>query len=155
VADKKEKVEKKKRRIRGDAFWKLKSFEKKIRKWQEELSEWEEKKCEELGLYPDQINWVTGVIVDPKAEIKDGVVVNGHIIDRLPHEVLREHKAKANDLKKIDKEMVDFRDKLCKQLNVWPDMIDLQSGVISDDDYEGVDPDEEPESEPEDEKEQE
>lgn len=154
MADKKEKVEKK-RRIKGDAFWKLKGFEKKIRNWQEELSEWEEKKCEELGLYPDQINWVTGVILDPKSEVKDGKVVNGCIIDRLPHEVLREHKAKASDLKKIDKEMVDFRDKLCKQLNVWPDMIDLQSGIISDDDYEGVDLDEEIETEPVEEMEQE
>jgi len=151
VADKKDEKKKKKRRIKGDAFWKLKGFEKKIQKVREELSEWELNKSEELKLYPDQINWATGAIFDPKAEIQDGRVVNAQVIERLAFDVLREHMSITEKLKKIDDEMVEYRDKLSAQLSVWPDMINLSTGIIADDNYEAVDPEkvDEPKDEPE------
>lgn len=139
MADKNE--EKKKKRIKGKAFWKLKDFEKKIRDFQEELSEWEINKAEELELYPDQINWNTGAIFDPNAEIKNNQVLNGLVIGRLEHKTLREHKNIIDKVKLIDKEMIEFRDKLANKLEVWPDMIDLKTGVIENDVYESIDPD--------------
>lgn len=144
MAEKKEKVEKK-RRIKGDAFWKLKGFQKRIKNLQEELTEWELKKAEELELYPDQINWMSGAIYKDGAEIQNGRVVNAEIISRLPYDVLNEHRAIVNKSKSIDKDMTEFQEKIARQLKVWPDMIDLKTGIIADNDYEGFDPDEEPE----------
>jgi len=143
VADKKEKEEgKKKRRIRGDAFWKLRGFQKKVDKFQEELAEWEMEKLEELKLYPDQINWITGAIVDANAIIEEGRVISGQIVGRLPHEVIKAHKKEIEKLKEIDKELITFLDDLSNKLNIWPDMIDLKTGVIKDEgEYESVNPD--------------
>jgi len=147
VADEKKKMEKKKRRIKGDAFWKLQGFQKRIREFSEEMSEWEMKTAEENELYTDQINWVTGAIFDPNAEIKDSRVINAKVIGRLPHEIIREHKTMTEKLKKIDTDMVAFRNKLCEQLKVWPDMIDLQTGIVEDDKWDGIDPETETEDE--------
>lgn len=147
MADEKKKMEKKKRRIKGDAFWKLQGFQKRIREFSEEMSEWEMKTAEENELYTDQINWVTGAIFDPNAEIKDSRVINAKVIGRLPHEIIREHKTMTEKLKKIDTDMVAFRNKLCEQLKVWPDMIDLQTGIVEDDKWDGIDPETETEDE--------
>ena len=102
------KKEKKKRRIKGDAFWKLKGFEKKIRKIQEELSEWESKKAEEMKLYPDQINWATGAVFDPLVEIREGQVKNAQVISRLPFDAINEHKEKMKKVKELDNETVSY-----------------------------------------------
>jgi len=148
VADKKEKVEKK-RRIKGDAFWKLKGFENKIKDLQEEITEWELKKAEELKLYPDQINWATGAIFDVHTEVENGRVVHGKAIDRLSFEVLNEHKSILDKAKQIDKDMDAFKNKLARQMKIWPDMIDMKTGIIADDLYDGFDPDDESEIEEE------
>jgi hypothetical protein len=142
--EKKEKVEKK-RRIQGDAFWKLKSFEKRIKDLQEELTEWELSEAEELDLYPDQINWMNGAIYKDGAEIRDGRVINAETIARLPHDVLSEHKKIIDKSKQIDKDMTEFQNNLSRQMNIWPDMIDLKTGIIADNNYDGFDPDTEDE----------
>lgn len=132
---------KRKRRIKGDAFWKLKSFAKKSKEAQKEVSEWEAGKAEELELYIDQINWITGAIFDPMLEIKEGKVVTGKVIGRLSYDVIKEHKERMVKVESIEKEIIEFRDQLSEKLNVWPDMINLRTGIISNDDYEGIDPD--------------
>lgn len=153
MAEKKEmEKEKRKRRVMGDAFWKLKSFEKRLRKFQENLNEWETKKAEELGLYMDQINWSTGAVFDPLAEIQEGRVINARVISRLGFDVLREHREQMEEVKQLNKEMVDYRDDLSKHLHIWPDMIDLKNGVISDESYEGINPDDQPDKDIEQEK---
>ena len=139
---------KKRRRIKGDAFWKIQGFQKRILKAQEELNEWEISKAEELGLYPDQINWATGAIFDDKAEIRDGKVVNAQVISRLPHEVLRAHKEQGKVFKELSEEMDAFRNNLARKMKVWPDMIDISTGIVADNSWDEIDPDtitEEPE----------
>lgn len=141
VADKKEE-KKKKRRIKGDAFWKLKGFEKRVKKFQENLDEWRNEKAEELELYPDLINWATGAIFNDGADIVEGKVMNAKVVGRLDYSVLKEYRKQLEEIKKIDNDMSEFRDSLAKHLDIWPDMIDLKTGVIKDeDDYDGFDPD--------------
>lgn len=142
MAEKEKQVEeKKRRRIKGDAFWKIQSFQKRILKAQEELNDWQIAKAEELGLYPDQINWATGAVFDDKAEIKDGKVINAKVIERLPFDVLRTHKEQREVFKKLSDEMDTFRNDLARKMKVWPDMIDISTGIVSDNAWEEIDPD--------------
>jgi len=133
------KEEKKQRRIQGDAFWKLMAKLKKIKKAQEELVEWQQAKAEEAGVYTDLINWNTGAIFSDTAEIVNGSIRNGQIVGRIDREIIAEHREKIKQLNGIDAELGEYRDQLAKQLHVWPDQIDIKTGKIDPEEFDGED----------------
>ncbi len=143
--------EKVKKRIAGPEYWKLMGLMKELQKLQVKLNEWAEEKAEEMQLYPDQINWNTGSIFDPLTVIVNGKIVEGKVISRLERKAFNEHKKKVVALKKKDDEIGTFREGLAKKLNIWPDMIDFKTGVISGD-YEEVAMDKKPDGKEEEKK---
>ena len=140
---------KKQRRIKGDAFWKLTRYRKKMEKAQEELAKWQQEKAEEAGVYADLINWNTGGIFSDATEIVNGVVRNGNIVGRLQKEVITEHRAKIEERMKLNEEIDAYRNKLAKVLHVWPDQIDWKTGKIDPEEFVGEELSAEPEEEEE------
>jgi hypothetical protein len=132
--------EAKKRRITGEAYWRLRGLQKQLEEGQKALQKWREEQLEELKLYPDQLNWNTGAIYDPLAEIKDNQVVNAKVIGRVPLEMLADHRAKAAELEEIAAKLVEHREHLAKRLRTWPDAISLKDGTVDGEAYVAVDP---------------
>lgn len=130
-----------KRRISGEAFWRLKGLLKKIDDAQAELKKWRESKLEEMKKYPDQVNWAVGSIYDPLVEIRDEKVVNAKVIERLPYELLIEHRNKAREIETLGADLEQLRDDLARKLNTWPDAISVRDGVVDAGSLEAVDPD--------------
>lgn len=129
----------KKRRINGRDFWRVKEFFKRIEAARKKLQDWRDDVLEEQKFYPDQVNWVTGAVYDWNAEIADGHVVRGRIVDRLPRPALAAHRSLVRDLEKIDEELGAFRDLLAGRLNVFPDDINLKTGEVAESGYEELD----------------
>jgi hypothetical protein len=135
-----------KRRITGEAYWRLRGLQKQLEEGQKQLQKWREEKLEELKVYPDQVNWNTGAIYDPIIEIKkdettgEGRVVNAKVIDRVPLEMLADHRAKGAELEEIAAKLVEHREHLAKRLRTWPDAISLKDGTVDGEAYVAVDP---------------
>lgn len=128
--------ESKKRRIKGEAFWKIHGFLKSIEDAQEALKKWTDDRAKELGKYRDQINWQTGLIYDPMVEIVDGRIVRGKSIARVPDAMMDEYNAKLDSLRTIDRDLGDYRDQLARRIGVFPQDIDLKTGEVSPADFE-------------------
>jgi len=141
------KDEKKQRRVKGDAYWKLNGFLKKVQELQKEMAEWQERKAEEAtfidihtaepitGVYPDLINWNTGSVYNDGAEIIDGIVKNGKIIGRIDKKIIVEYKEMLKSMNALNEEISEYRDKLAQRLNVWPEQIDWKTGKISTEEF--------------------
>jgi len=144
------KAEKKQRRIKGDAYWKLNGYLKKTQKMQKDLAEWQHQKAEEstyihfdtgepiTGVYPDLINWQTGAIFNDGAEIVKGMVRNGKIIGRLAKDVLTEYREKMTEQTDLTEEIDAYRNQLAMALNVWPEQIDWKTGKIDTEEFDGI-----------------
>jgi len=138
------KEEKAKKRIGGRNYWRIRKLVDEIKEIGKEIDKWQEAEAEKLELYPDQINWGVGSIFDPMVEIVDGQVINAKVIGRLERDLFNAAAEKREALKAKDAELGELRDELAKKLGIWPDMINVNTGVIEGD-YEEVDPDDQPE----------
>jgi hypothetical protein len=127
--------EKRKRRIKGESFWRMHGMLKQIESGQEALKQWQDERLAELKLYRDQVNWSTAAVYDPMVEIEDGKIVRGTVIARLPAAVVAAHDEKIKALQAIDRDLGDYRDQLAKRLGLFPKDIDIKTGEVSDDDY--------------------
>lgn len=132
---------KKKRRITGESYWKLRGLQKKIEDGNRALQKWREKELEKLKLYPDQVNWATGAIYDPLVKIEGDKIISATVIGRISLELLKEHRDRVAALEPHAVQLVEIRDQLAKRMGVWPDSISLRDGNVDDDGFEAVDPD--------------
>ena len=142
------KPDKKQRRVKGDAYWKLNRYVKQGQEQQEELVAWQQQKAEEAtfidphtaelitGVYFDLINWNTGAIYADGAEIVAGISQNRRVVGRLSREILAEYQKRMEPIKKLNEEIGEYRDKLAVRLDVWPEQIDWMTGKISTEEFE-------------------
>lgn len=136
--------EKKQRRIRGDAYWKLNRYLKKVQKLQEEMAAWQQEQAETLGVYIDLINWRSGAIFEDTAEVKNGIVRNGKVVGRAGKEILEEYSERNKKMMELQDEVTAYRDKLARTLKIWPDQIDWKTGKIDTEAFDGIDLPEDP-----------
>jgi len=134
---------KKQKRIKGTHYYTMQNMVKDLKKERKEIVKWQNAEAEKLDAYPDQINWLAGSIFDPMAEIVEGKVINAQVIARVPRDIFKQNQEKAAKLEELDDKLINYREDLAKQLDILPSMINLETGVINNKDYEGINPDEE------------
>ena len=128
MADKKTK----KRRIKGELFWKLADAREKSEEALEALREAARNKARELQLYPDQVDFVTGRVVDQ--------IDGSKVIKRLDFEVLEWYQGELNKFNEIQKRWRSAQRVAAKACKLPADLIDPKTGEIHDEDVEFVDP---------------
>lgn len=129
MADKKDKA---KRRIKGELFWKLTDAKDAAEEALEALRTAAREKARELKLYPDQVDFVTGRVLDPL----DGTKV----VDRLDFEVLEWYQGEVDKFNDVQRLWRDAQRAAAKACNLPADLIDPKTGEIADGNVEFVDP---------------
>lgn len=138
-------AEKKEKRIRGVDYWNLLGALKKIDDAKEVWQKWCRTTAKKLGLYLDEVNFVTGAIskqivtVDADGSSKVETAVTDHIDQK--H--VDEGQAQFAKVEAVAKTAQRLLETTAKKYRTYEDCIDPKTGVITGDEIERVDPDDE------------
>ena len=118
--------ETKARRISGKAYHKLKQLRSELQDMEEKQQKWYESKLvnekKEMYLYPDQVNFLTGRIVDAMDAKKT--------IDRLPFADVEKARKDEEAIQKKRREITKLVERIAEVANTLPRLIDQTTGEI-------------------------
>lgn len=151
------KPEVRRRRLRGQKLGELRRMMKKLHGAVKALNRCRDDILDAHELFPDQINWGSGILYDVGAKNADGKTeeeraANRIAIGRITKEEQQRERQLRLEVESIDSEIGDLKWELAEKLGCFPADIDSGTGQITGTPVDGVDPDapqEEPEETPE------
>lgn len=149
------KTKKKVRRIIGKPLALIRKAMKRTQQKMEERDKWRREYMEEKVLCEDQVHWGLHVIfdADPKGigkEVKIDPATKAIslgdrvVVGRVDRDTVKKDGEFAREIQKLDEQAADVIEKWALRMGCHPKQVDLQTGIITDEDdeciYEGVDP---------------
>lgn len=120
---------KKKKRINGTYYWQLLSAVRRIEKAQKEWKQWCQDKAREVGHYPDQVAFRTGM-----------VTLDGKPPSRIDRKIVDEAEKVWAKVEVAAEEADRVHTNIAKVYRTYVDCIDPRTGDIKDADVEEVQP---------------
>ena len=141
---------KKQRRINATSYWGLKKKMKELEAKQKEFRDWSEKEAEKMGLYADCVNFRSGVVtkvvgMQPSPDGR-GQQDLREFVKRLDltEPAVIEAKKKMVVIEEAGNKAEKYLDNIAEKYGLTPDLIDLKTGRILDEDIDFVEPSEKP-----------
>lgn len=121
----------KKKRLTGEAYWRLYDLQEEGEKTIKQFGEWARKKCRELDLLPDVTDFLLGVVFDEPVDPSNPAKFRRQVKNIEDEAAL----ARAAEFQAELDVINDKRSKLIRQIamaaKVRPDQIDARNGVIN------------------------